>query len=210
MFRTNIIHYHIISYSMNSIMILNKSRFMTRGLKTLPGVDTITLGAGCFWCVEAVYRRVSGVLRVENGYMGGTVEKPSYEQICSGATGHTEVVQLKYDTRSVSTAELLEIFFKVNDPTAKNKNVETQYKSAIFCHTEEQKNIAKEVIDVVQPKFWRPIITEVNISGLWYPADKSHQDFYTRNKGTNEYCSLVIHPKLSKIEHERFDIRKKN
>ena len=194
--------------SLNNTMMkflprVKKNEAVIRGLKTyVSGVDTITLGAGCFWCVEAVYQRVLGVLKVENGYMGGRIENPSYEQVCTGETGHTEVVQIKYDTSSVSTAEILEIFFKVNDPTTETGS---QYKSAIFCHTEEQKSVAKKVMESVQPRFWRPILTQVNTSGSWYPADKGHKDYYMRNRESNDYCNLVIHPKLSKIEHDKFN-----
>ncbi|CAN0015940.1 unnamed protein product, partial [Laminaria digitata] len=160
---------------------------------------------GCFWCVEAVYQRVVGVSSVESGYMGGIVNNPSYGQICTGDTGHAEAVQLQYNPSKVSATELLEIFFKVHDPTSKNRqgaDVGTQ--SAIFCHTDDQKRAAEEVIAAVQPKFGRPIVTEVNTAGAWYPADKGHQDYYRRNKSNNGYCKRVIHPKLSKVKHDKF------
>eukprot|EP00903_Cladosiphon_okamuranus_P011339 g10688.t1 len=171
------------------------------------GLDTITLGAGCFWCVEAVYQRVVGVESVESGYMGGTVKDPSYGQICTGETGHAEVIQLKYNPSKVSPTELLEIFFKMHDPTTKNRqgaDVGTQYRSAIFYHSEEQKQAAEEVMAAVQPKFGSKIVTEVVAASDWYPADKGHQDYYNRNKNSNGYCRLVIHPKLSKVKHDKF------
>ncbi|CAM9197315.1 unnamed protein product [Hapterophycus canaliculatus] len=171
------------------------------------GIQTITLGAGCFWCVEAVYQRVVGVESVESGYMGGTVKNPSYGQICTGETGHAEVIQLKYDASKVSATDLLEIFFKMHDPTTKNRqgaDVGTQYRSVVFYHAGEQKRAAEEVIEAVQPKFGSKIVTEVVPASDWYPADKGHQDYYSRNKSSNGYCRLVIHPKLSKVKHAKY------
>lgn len=169
--------------------------------------NTITLAAGCFWCVEAVYQRVVGVSSVESGYMGGQVENPSYGQICTGNTGHAEAIQLKYDPAAVSATELLEIFFKMHDPTTKNRqgaDVGTQYRSAIFYHDDDQAKAAQGVIAAVQSKFPRDIVTEVNAASTWYAADKGHQDYYRRNKSNNPYCKLVIHPKLSKVKHAKF------
>ncbi|CAM9919916.1 unnamed protein product [Ascophyllum nodosum] len=170
-------------------------------------METVTLAAGCFWCVEAVYQRVIGVSTVESGYMGGVVDNPSYGQVCTGQTGHAEAIQLEFDPSKVSATELLEIFFKMHDPTTKNRqgaDVGTQYRSAIFYHTQDQKRAAEEVIAAVQPKFPTKIVTEVNAASKWYPADKSHQDFYRRNKASNGYCRRVIHPKLSKVKHAKF------
>ncbi|CAM9798940.1 unnamed protein product [Ectocarpus sp. 12 AP-2014] len=181
---------------------------MAEASSTAAGVDTITLGAGCFWCVEAVYQRVVGVESVESGYMGGVVNNPSYGQICTGETGHAEVIQLKYKPSKVSPTDLLEIFFKMHDPTTKNRqgaDVGTQYRSAIFYHSEEQKQAAEEVIAAVQPKFGSKIVTEVTAASDFFVADKGHQDYYSRNKSSNGYCRLVIHPKLSKVKHDKYN-----
>jgi peptide-methionine (S)-S-oxide reductase len=163
-----------------------------------------TFGAGCFWCVEAVFQRVDGVVSVESGYAGGTVENPTYEQVCSGTTGHAEVCRIRYDPSRVSYEELLEVFFKTHDPTTLNRqgaDVGTQYRSAIFYHTDEQKQIAdkcKQALD--DAGIWdEPIVTEIVPQAPFYKAEDYHQDYYNANP-QQRYCTLVIRPKLEKFE----------
>lgn len=167
-------------------------------------ISTATFGAGCFWCVEAVFQRVPGVVKVTSGYMGGSVKNPAYKEVCTGRTGHAEVVQLEYNADKVSYRSLLDIFWKVHDPTTLNRqgnDVGTQYRSAIFFHTEEQKEEAlslKEELDA-NAVFGRPIVTEIVPATTFYAAEKEHLDYYRRNSD-QPYCQFVIRPKLEKLE----------
>jgi peptide-methionine (S)-S-oxide reductase len=162
-----------------------------------------TLGGGCFWCLEAVYAELQGVLRVESGYSGGTVERPTYQQVCSGDTGHAEVVQITFDPAQISFREILEVFFDIHDPTTLNRqgaDVGTQYRSAIFYHSDEQKAVAEQVIgDLEKAGTWSdPIVTEVTPFEAFYPAEEYHRNYYALN--TNRpYCRAVIAPKLGKF-----------
>ncbi len=162
-----------------------------------------TLGAGCFWCVEAVFQELDGVVDVESGYTGGLLENPTYKQICSGTTGHAEVTQIRYDPERISFAKLLEVFWKTHDPTTLNRqgaDVGTQYRSAIFFHDEEQQRVAIELKQKLDESgaFAAPIVTEIVPLGTYYPAEADHQDFYTRNPSQG-YCRAVIQPKLEKF-----------
>ena len=162
-----------------------------------------TLAGGCFWCLEAVFKEVKGVERIVSGYTGGMVPNPSYEQVCTGGTGHAEVVQITFDPKIISYREILEIFFSTHDPTTLNQqgaDVGMQYRSSIFYHSNEQKAIAEQVIrELESSKIWnRPIVTAVVPFEKFYPAEDYHQDYYRHNSGQT-YCRVVISPKLSKF-----------
>lgn len=166
-------------------------------------LETITLGAGCFWCVEAVFDDLQGVKDVVSGYMGGHSANPSYEEICAGESGHAEVIQVKFDAATISLREILDVFFAVHNPTTLNRqgnDVGTQYRSAIFYHTPEQKQIAEQVIQSVGGgKVWDdPIVTEVVPATTFYPAEEYHQEFFKRNPHQG-YCMAVVSPKLAKF-----------
>lgn len=168
--------------------------------------EVATLGAGCFWCVEAIYQRLEGVEKVESGYSGGNVKNPSYEQVCTGRTGHAEVIQLTFDPKKISYKELLEVFFRTHDPTTLNRqgnDVGTQYRSVIFYHTDEQRKIAEQVKkETEQAKIWDdPIVTEISPFTAFYKAEEYHQNYYNQNS-YKPYCMLVINPKLNKFRKE--------
>ncbi|MDQ3855569.1 MAG: peptide-methionine (S)-S-oxide reductase MsrA [Chloroflexota bacterium] len=170
---------------------------------TVDGLELATLGGGCFWCLEAVYDDLVGVVSVESGYAGGHVPHPTYEQVCSGATGHAEVVQVKFDPRELSYGDLLEVFFSIHDPTTLNRqgaDVGTQYRSAIFYHTAEQKRSAEETISRLQAEgVWRdPIVTQVVPLEAFYPAEHYHQEYYENNPN-QPYCRVVVAPKVAKF-----------
>lgn len=166
--------------------------------------EIATLGEGCFWCSEAVFQRIKGVIKVESGYSGGTVPNPTYEAVCTGKTGHAEVVQITFDPLIILFAELLEIFFSTHDPTTLNRqgaDVGTQYRSVIFYHNNEQKRISEEMIRKLnESKIWdNPIVTEVSQFKNFYKAEDYHQNYYNNNK-FQPYCSFVITPKLEKLK----------
>lgn len=165
--------------------------------------EVATLAGGCFWCLEAVFQNVRGVEHVQSGYSGGTVANPSYEQVCTGKTGHAESVQITFDPEVISFRELLEIFFDIHDPTTLNRqgaDVGTQYRSAIFYHSEEQKVVAEAMIRELEAsgRWASPIVTEVKPFSAFYPAEEYHRDYYRRNSG-QPYCRVVIAPKLAKF-----------
>jgi peptide-methionine (S)-S-oxide reductase len=165
--------------------------------------QTIVLGGGCFWCTEAVYVKVRGVTDVESGYSNGQVQRPSYEQVCTGTTGHNEVVKLTYDPAQVSTRQILEIFFVIHDPTQLNRqgnDVGTQYRSGIYTTTDEQKQVADDMIrEMSQDKlFGAPIVTEVLPLANYWPAEEYHQDFFEKNPYQG-YCMAVAAPKVAKF-----------
>ena len=169
--------------------------------------DSTTLGGGCFWCLEAVFEMVPGVTGVKSGYTGGSVVNPSYNQVCGGSTGHAEVVQIDFDAGVVTFRELLEIFFVVHDPTTLNRqgnDVGTQYRSAIFHHTDGQRETALDLIGALdRDGLWvDPIITEVAPLEAFYPAEEYHDRYFERN-GEQPYCQVVIAPKIAKFR-ERF------
>ena len=175
--------------------------------------EIATLAGGCFWCLEAVYDELRGVESVASGYMGGQVERPSYEDVCTGDTGHAEVVQVRFDPAQVGYRDLLEIFFVIHDPTTPNRqgnDAGTQYRSAIFYHTDEQKAIADEVIARLgKAKLWRdPIVTQVAPASAFWVAEDYHQDYFSRNP-RQPYCMAVVDPKVSKFrKHFRDKLKK--
>lgn len=168
--------------------------------------EIATLAGGCFWCLEAVFVDLRGVEKVESGYAGGQVLNPSYRQVCDGDTGHAEVVQITFNPQTVSFRELLEVFFTIHDPTTLNRqgaDVGTQYRSAIFYHTPEQKAVAEEVIaELNAAKIWdAPIVTEVSPVTSYFPAEDYHQEYY-QNNSNQPYCRAVIAPKVAKFRKQ--------
>lgn len=167
------------------------------------GSETITLGAGCFWCVEAVYQQLEGVHSVVSGYMGGFVQNPTYEQICQKNTGHIEVVQVIYDPKKIPTSDVLAWFWELHDPTSKDQqgaDKGPQYRSAVFFHSEEQKKATEASMKEAQEMFKKPIVTEIRKVAKFWVAEDYHQDFYFLNKRRNGYCRVVIQPKLLKLK----------
>jgi peptide-methionine (S)-S-oxide reductase len=173
---------------------------------TLPGtLDTATIGGGCFWCTEAIYQRLNGVVSVASGYSGGKIKNPTYKEVCSGLTGHAEVIQIVFDTTKISFTEILEVFMKTHDPTTLNRqgaDEGTQYRSVIFYNSPEQKATAESVIKELDAAgaFNSKITTEVSPLEKFYIAEDYHQDYYNQNKNSNSYCSFVIVPKIEKFE----------
>lgn len=166
--------------------------------------DTATLGAGCFWCVEAVFQRLNGVEKVISGYSGGSVKNPSYKEVCTGTTGHAEVCQIIYDRDKISYEEILHAFWLAHDPTTLNQqgnDVGTQYRSAIFYHDELQKSLAEKLKAELDASgaYQSPIVTEISPLTVFYPAEDYHQNYYNEN-GNQPYCRFVIKPKLDKFE----------
>ena len=165
-----------------------------------------TIAGGCFWCLEAVYDRMNGVVAVESGYIGGQMDHPTYEAVCSGRTGHAEAIRITFDPVVVSYRELLEVFFVIHDPTTLNRqghDVGTQYRSAIFYHDPEQKQIAEEVIAVVakEKHYANPIVTEITPSSTWYEAESYHQEYFVRNPFQG-YCTAIVGPKVAKFRKQ--------
>jgi peptide-methionine (S)-S-oxide reductase len=171
-----------------------------------PLTEIATLAGGCFWCLEAVYLELSGVLKVASGYSGGNIPNPSYEQVCADTTGHAEVVQITFDPAVVSFRELLEVFFTIHDPTTLNRqggDAGRQYRSAVFYHTADQKTITSQVIaDLEAERVWPdPIVTEVTPFSVFYPAEAYHQNYFANNPGQG-YCRAIIAPKVAKFRHK--------
>jgi peptide-methionine (S)-S-oxide reductase len=166
--------------------------------------ETATLGGGCFWCLEAVYLDVEGVNVVESGYAGGTVERPTYEQVCDGDTGHAEVVKVEFDPKKISYHEILQIFFSIHDPTQLNRqgnDVGTQYRSVIFTHSDTQQQIALEAIRELEREgiFDRPVVTQVQpLEGNYWPAEAYHQNYFSKHPEQG-YCAFVVAPKVAKF-----------
>ena len=170
------------------------------------GHETITLGGGCFWCLEAVYDQMRGVQSVESGYMGGHMDNPTYEAICTGQTGHAEVVQVTFDPAVVSFREILEVFFVIHDPTTLNRqgnDTGTQYRSVIFYHSDAQRVIAREVMDSLTKEqvFSNPLVTEVVPATIFYMAESYHQEYYANNP-QQPYCTYVVSPKVAKFREK--------
>lgn len=164
--------------------------------------DVATLAGGCFWCTEAVYQSLAGVTAVESGYIGGAMPNPTYEAVCSGATGHAEAIRVTFDPQVISYADLLDIFFATHDPTTLNRqgnDVGTQYRSAIFPHSPEQEAQAHAAIARAQADQPRPIVTAIEPDAPWYPAEDYHQKYWERVGDRNPYCMAVIPPKLAKL-----------
>lgn len=163
--------------------------------------ERITFGGGCFWCLEAVFQRLKGVTSVVSGYAGGKVPNPTYEAVCSGDTGHAEVVQLEFDPQQVSYGKLLEVFWAAHNPTTLNRqgaDVGTQYRSVIFYENEAQKAAAEKSKEMAQPEFKGSIVTEIAPLSAFYKAEASHQNYFNRN-ANKPYCAAVIRPKLQKL-----------
>lgn len=175
--------------------------------------ETATLGGGCFWCLEAVYDELNGVVDVVSGYSGGSMPNPSYQEVCTGDSGHAEVVQLKFDPTMISYREILEVFFSIHDPTTLNRqgaDVGTQYRSVIFCHNPKQKQIAIQVINELQNAgLWsKPVVSEVVDFEVFYPAEDYHQEYFRRTPYAG-YCQMVVAPKVAKFRKRFMDRLKK-
>jgi len=180
--------------------LVPNSSFATTVSKTM-NLETATFVGGCFWCTEAVYQSLEGVKSVEAGYMGGHTTNPTYKEVCMGDTGHAEVIQIEFDPSVITFRELVDVFWQAHDPTTLNRqgaDIGTQYRSAIFYHSEEQKTAAEASKTQAQSKFQDPIVTEITAAGPFYKAEDYHQDFYSNNKNY-PYCRVVITPKLKKL-----------
>lgn len=168
-----------------------------------PHEQIATLGGGCFWCLEAVFDELKGVVSVESGYMGGQLKNPTYADVCSGTSGHAEVVQIRFDADAVSLREILEVFFVIHDPTTRNRqgnDVGPQYRSVIFYHSAEQKATAEQVMaEIDAAGVWDgPIVTELAPASAFYLAEVEHQEYYQRNP-YQPYCMMVVQPKVAKF-----------
>ena len=175
--------------------------------------EVATLAGGCFWCLEAVYSELNGVSKVESGYSGGEVANPSYEEVCSDETGHAEAVQVTFDPKIITYREILQVFFSIHDPTTLNRqgtDVGTQYRSAIFYNSEEQKKIAQEVMtEIDKTKIWGdPVVTQLVPLEKFYKAEGHHQNYF-KNNPSQPYCQVVIAPKVAKFRKSYFDRLKK-
>jgi len=173
---------------------------VTKGLKVAK--QSIVLGGGCFWCIEGVFSLVNGVMRAVSGYAGGESDNPSYEQVCSGSTGHAEVVLVEYDDSLISLHEILEIFFAIHDPTSLNKqgaDTGTQYRSVVYCCDDAQKHIVLDVIETAKKHYNHKIVTEVSLLDEFYKAEEYHQHYFKRNSNQG-YCQMVIAPKIEKFK----------
>ncbi|SRR5579883_41277 len=172
----------------------------------MPQTEIATLGGGCFWCLEAVYLEMEGVLRVESGYMGGRLENPTYEQVCTGRTGHVEVVQVTFDTGVIRYRDVLEVFFGIHDPTTPNRqgnDVGPQYRSVIFYHSDAQRSTAEDLIRelTAEAAFPGPIVTAVEPASAFYKAEEYHQQYF-RNHPHQPYCAFVVAPKVKKFREK--------
>ncbi len=190
-----------------ALLIFNTHFFAKENLMK---TEVATLGGGCFWCLEAVFEETRGVLDVVNGYAGGDVKAPSYEQVSSGSTGHAEVVQITFDPTMISYEALLKIFWLIHDPTSLNRqgnDTGTQYRSVIFYHNENQKEKAEASIKEFSNKFTKPIVTEVKPLEMFYKAEAYHQDYF-KNNPNQGYCMFVVAPKVDHFKHEYQDLVK--
>ena len=170
---------------------------------SLPRIETLTLGGGCFWCTEAVFERVRGIIQVQSGYCNGTALQPTYEQVCSGRTGHNEVVRLTFDPAIISVQQILQIFFAIHDPTTLNRqgnDVGTQYRSGIYFHTPQQQQVAQAMLEQLAQErvFDAPLTTELLPEQNFWPAEDYHAQYYARNPSQG-YCAAIIGPKLAKF-----------
>ena len=174
-------------------------------------IQTATFGGGCFWCVEAVFQSLRGVEKVVSGYSGGQLKNPTYREVCSGLTGHAEVIQISFDANEISFDDLVRVFLTSHDPTTPNRQGAdwgSQYRSIILYHTEEQQKVAKNVIAELNPSFDNPIVTEVVPFEKFYEAEEDHQNYYSDNPN-KPYCAVVISPKLKKLRDMHADKLKK-
>lgn len=175
-------------------------------------MEVATLAGGCFWCLEAVYDQLHGVTDVVSGYAGGHVENPSYKAVCTGATGHAEVIQVTFDPNVITFRDLLNVFFTIHDPTTLNRqgaDVGTQYRSGVFYHSDEQKATTEEVIKEVQSIWDNPIVTEITPIDHFYPAEDYHQEYFANNP-TQGYCSAVVAPKVAKFRKHYLNMLKES
>lgn len=182
----------------------NELKLPTTEIKIHEGLNMITLGAGCFWCIEAVFQRLKGVEKVVSGYSGGFIVDPTYRAICSGTTGHAEVIQVYYDPAIISLSDLLEVFWATHDPTTLNRqgaDVGPQYRSSIFYHPDQEK-LAKRIKSQLNDSkvFDDPIVTEIAAFTNFYPAENYHQDYYNQNRA-QPYCQFVVRPKVDKLKN---------
>ncbi|HOJ90744.1 MAG TPA: peptide-methionine (S)-S-oxide reductase MsrA [Saprospiraceae bacterium] len=208
----------IASFFLNTCVIADKTKQMntnmqdqsttnisTEVIPNLNDLDTASFGAGCFWCVEAVFQNFKGVIKVQSGYMGGDIKNPSYREVCTGTTGHAEICQITFDPNQISYAELLEILWVSHDPTTLNRQGNdkgTQYRSVIFYHNLNQKEIAEKSKREVAPNFWKdPIVTEISKASEFYVAEDYHQNYYNDNSDAM-YCQYIISPKIQKIKEK--------
>ncbi|MFZ1292030.1 MAG: peptide-methionine (S)-S-oxide reductase MsrA [Melioribacteraceae bacterium] len=192
-----------------AILSFNKNIFSQdlKKVKTMDkknNIEIATFGTGCFWCTETIFEKLKGVESAVSGYSGGTKENPTYKEVCTGETGHAEVIQITFNPSVISFKELLEVFWKTHDPTTLNRqgeDVGTQYRSAIFYHNEEQKKLAEEYKSKLETAkvYKNPIVTEITKFSKFFPAENYHQDYYEQNK-TQPYCSFVITPKVEKFK----------
>ena len=169
------------------------------------GAETATLGGGCFWCIEAAYRQLPGVLSATSGYMGGTVKNPTYEQVCDKATGHAEVVQVVFDPKKISYERILAWFWDLHDPTSLNRQGNDegpQYRSVVFFHSDAQRKTAEASKAALAKTLQDPVVTQITKATEFYPAENYHQNYYFENKSKNGYCKYVIEPKLKKLKLE--------
>ena len=180
---------------------------------TDPNQLVATLGGGCFWCLEAIYNELKGIIKVESGYTGGPVPNPTYKQVCTGTTGHAEVIQITYDPNIITFKEILQIFFTMHDPTTLNRqgnDVGTQYRSIILYHNQNQKKTTDQVInEITQARIWNaPIITQIIPYNIFYKAEEYHQEYYKKNP-EQSYCRIIIAPKIAKLRKQYFEKLKK-
>lgn len=180
----------------------NSTKKIKKSMDT--NLEVATFGGGCYWCIEAIFQRLEGVEKVESGFSGGNVKNPTYREVCTGATGHAEVIQITFDTTKISFTEVLKVFFTMHDPTTLNRqgnDVGTQYRSAVFYHNDKQKKETEEIIAELNKAnaYPSPIVTEVTKFDAFYNAEDYHQDYYNQNSGEG-YCRYVIQPKIEKFE----------
>ncbi|MBK7104868.1 MAG: peptide-methionine (S)-S-oxide reductase MsrA [Ignavibacteriae bacterium] len=194
---------------LTTILAINENYFSqnlkkAKNMEIKNNLETATFGTGCFWCTETIFEKLKGVESAVSGYSGGAKENPTYKEVCTGETGHAEVIQIKFNPNEITFKELLEVFWKTHDPTTLNRqgeDVGTQYRSAIFYHNEEQRKLAEEYKSKLEiaKVFKNPIVTEITKFTKFFPAENYHQDYYEQNK-TQPYCSFVITPKVEKFK----------
>lgn len=181
------------------------------GAQPRPGNQFATLGGGCFWCLEAVYEELQGVVDVESGYSGGQVAQPTYRQVCDGNTGHAEVVRIEFDPARISYREILEVFFVIHDPTTPDRqgnDVGSQYRSVIFHHSDEQRRVAEEVMREAQSQFDAPVVTQLKPAPEYFRAETYHQEYF-RHNAAQGYCMFVVAPKVAKFR-KTFAAKRRN
>lgn len=187
-----------------SVNVTKENNMEPKNQNPLPAVETATFANGCFWCTEAIFEELEGVISATSGYTGGTVENPTYKQVCTGETGHAECLQIVYDPLKITFDELLEVFWETHDPTTLNRqgaDAGTQYRSGIFYHNQEQKEKAEKYKAELDKSgaFDKPIVTEITAFSKFYPAEDYHQQYFENNENSNPYCKIVIRPKLDKF-----------